>query len=67
MIGQKKRLGRVEVVEEDLADRLLLLLLVALRLDALLLDYSLYKHLITQDQGGKTYAAPGGGGSWRRG
>ena len=38
MIGQKKRLGRVEVVEEDLADRLLLLLLVALRLDALLLD-----------------------------
>ena len=42
MRGQKKRLGRVEVVEEDLADRLLLLLLVALRLDALLLDYSLY-------------------------
>ena len=38
MRGQKKRLGRVEVVEEDLADRLLLLLLVALRLDALLLD-----------------------------
>ena len=38
MRSQKKRLGRVEVVEEDLADRLLLLLLVALRLDALLLD-----------------------------
>ena len=67
MRGQKKRLGRVEVVEEDLADRLLLLLLVALRLDALLLDCIRSQRTLSRYAGNKTYAAPGGGGSWRTG